>query len=141
QEDFTDVKDDLRYTNRFELMQDLKHETITSRNTTEETALPVRTRDEMMAGTDLGGGSVHWAGATYRYWPADFELYSQTVERYGEGKIPDGMTIQDWGITYDEMEPYYDQFEKTAGISGEPDPLGAERSSDYPTPPLKESPP
>lgn len=139
QEDFTDVKDDLRYTNRFELMQNLKHETVTSRNTIDDTALPVRTRDEMMAGTDVGGGSVHWAGATYRWWPYDFEIYSQTVDRYGKDKIPDGMTIQDWGITYDEMEPYYDQFEKTAGISGEPDPLGAHRSSDYPTPPLKET--
>src|SRR5699024_8897022 len=81
QEDFTDVKDDLRYTNRFELMQDLKHETITSRNTTEETALHSRTRDEMMVRTDLGGGSVHWAGATYRYWPKYFEVYSQSVMR------------------------------------------------------------
>ena len=38
------------------------------------------------------------------------------------------MTIQDWGITYDEMEKYYDQWEKTAGISGEPDPIGDKRS-------------
>ncbi|MBS4192399.1 GMC family oxidoreductase [Bacillus sp. FJAT-49705] len=139
--DFTGVKDELRFTNRFELMQNLSHETITSRNTLDETALPVRTRDEMMAGTDLGGGSVHWAGATYRWWPYDFEMYSKTVERYGKNKIPDGMTIQDWGIKYDEMEKYYDRWEKTAGISGEPDPLGAKRSSDYPTPPMKESPP
>lgn len=141
QEDFTDVKDDLRYTNRFELMQNLKHETITSRTSMDEDALPVRTQDEYMAGTNLGGGSVHWAGSTYRWWPYDFELYSQTVERYGKDKIPDGMTIQDWGITYDEMEPYYAKFELTAGISGEPDPLGAHRSIDYPTPPMKESPP
>lgn len=139
QEDFTDVKDDLRYTNRFELMQDLRHETITSRVSMDDLALPVRTQDEFMAGTNLGGGSVHWAGSTYRWWPYDFELYSKTVERYGKGKIPDGMTIQDWGITYDEMEPYYAKFEQTAGISGEPDPLGAHRSIDYPTPPMKES--
>ena len=32
--------------------------------------------------------------------------------------IPAGMTIQDWGITYDELEPYYDKFEKMAGIAG-----------------------
>jgi len=141
QSDYTGVKDELRFTDRFEMMQNLSHETITSRNTMDEKALPVRTRDEMMAGTDLGGGSVHWAGATYRWTPYDFEIRSQTIDRYGEKKIPKGMTIQDWGITYDEMEPYYDQFEKTAGISGEPDPLGAKRSSDYPTPPMKESPP
>ena len=48
---------------------------------------------------------------------------TKTIERYGEGKIPENMTIQDWGITYDELEPYYDKFEKMAGISGEPDPL------------------
>ena len=28
------------------------------------------------------------------------------------------MTIQDWGITYDELEPYYDRFEYMAGIAG-----------------------
>lgn len=140
-QDYVGVKDELRYTNRFEMMQNLSHETITSRNTLDETALPVRTRDEMMVGTDSGGGSVHWAGATYRWLPYDFEIRSKTIERYGEDKIPDGMTIQDWGITYDEMEPYFDRWEKTAGTSGEEDPLGPPRSNDYPNPPLKESPP
>ncbi|GGJ94039.1 GMC family oxidoreductase [Lentibacillus kapialis] len=138
-EDYTGVKDELRFMNRYQMMQDLSHETITSRNTMDEQALPVRTRDEMMAGTDTGGGGVHWAGAVYRYTPYDFEIYSKTVDRYGKDKIPDGMTIQDWGITYDEMETYYDRFEKTAGISGEADPLGPERSNEYPNPPLKES--
>src|SRR5699024_8066117 len=73
-EDDIGVKDELRYTNRFQMMQNLKHETVTSRNNMDETALPVRTKDEMMAGTDLGGGSVHWAGATYRFWPYEFEI-------------------------------------------------------------------
>ncbi|MFS0575003.1 GMC family oxidoreductase [Sporosarcina sp. 179-K 3D1 HS] len=138
--DYTGVKDELRFTNRFEMMQNLSSETITSRNTLDQIALPVRTRQEMMAGTNLGGGSVHWAGATYRWKPYDFEIYTQTVDRYGKEKIPEGMTIQDWGITYAEMDKYYDRWEKTAGISGEPDPLGPERSDDYPNPPMKESP-
>ncbi|PID24776.1 GMC family oxidoreductase [Sporosarcina sp. P7] len=138
--DYIGVKDELRYTNRYEMMQNLSPETITSRVNIEDTALPVRTRAEMMAGTDLGGGSVHWAGATYRWRPIDFELRSKTIERYGKEKIPEGMTIQDWGITYDEMEPYYDKWEKTAGTSGEPDPLGDKRSNDYPNPPMLASP-
>lgn len=50
------------------------------------------------------------------------------------------MTIQDWGVTYDEMEKYYDKYEKMAGISGEEDPLGPERSNPYPNPPMKDSP-
>src|SRR5690625_6140284 len=85
----------------------------------DETALPVRTKDEMMAGTDLGGGSVHWAGATYRFWPYEFEIRSKTIERYGKDKIPKDMNLQDWGITYEEMEDYYDKWEKTAGIRSE----------------------
>jgi len=138
--DYTGVKDELRYTNRYEMMQNLSHETVTSRNEIDETALPIRTKEEMMAGTDLGGGGVHWAGASYRYDPYDFEIYSKTVDRYGKKKIPEDMTIQDWGITYDELEKYYDKFEKVAGISGEEDPLGAKRSSDYPNPPMVETP-
>lgn len=138
--DFIGVKDELRYTNRYEMMQKLAPETITSRVSLDEVALPVRTRQEMNAGTNLGGGSVHWAGSVYRYRPYDFEIRSKTIERYGKNKIPDGMTIQDWGITYDEMEKYYAKWELTAGISGEPDPLGDTRSIDYPNPPMKASP-
>lgn len=141
-EDYIGTKDELRFSNRYEMMQDLAHETVTSRNKLDETALPVRTQDEMMVGTDLGGGSEHWSGAVYRWLPYDFEIYTKTVERYGEDKIPDGMMIQDWGITYDEMEPYYDRFEKTAGISGEQDPHpdAPKHSNDYPNPPMKETP-
>src|SRR5699024_5769288 len=84
--------------------------------------------------------SVHWSGQTYRYLPFDFEIRSKIVEKYGEDRIPDDMFVQDWGITYDELEPYYDQFEKTAGISGEENPLGPERSNKYPNPPMKETP-
>lgn len=140
-DDYTGVKDELRFTNRYQMMQDLAHETVTSRNNLDEKALPVRTRDEMMAGTDLGGGSVHWAGATYRYWPYEFEIRKQTIDRYGKDKIPEDMNLQDWGITYEEMEEYYDQFEKMAGISGEQDPLAPERKHEWPNPPLKETPP
>lgn len=138
--DFIGVKDELRYTNRHEMMEKLTGDTITSRVSMNDVALPVRLRSEMNTGTDLGGGSVHWAGSVYRWRPYDFEIRSKTIERYGEGKIPEGMTIQDWGITYDELEPYYAKWELTAGISGEPDPLGDQRSIDYPNPPMKASP-
>ena len=28
------------------------------------------------------------------------------------------MTIQDWGVTYDELEPHFDTFEYLCGTSG-----------------------
>lgn len=93
-----------------------------------------------MLGTGLGGSGVHWNGQTFRFLPYDFEIRSKTIERYGEKKIPDGMTIQDWGITYDQLEPYFDKFERMAGISGEENPLGGKRSQPYPTPPMKMTP-
>lgn len=50
------------------------------------------------------------------------------------------MTIQDWGITYEQLEPYFDKFEKIAGISGEDNPKGGKRSDKYPTGPMKTTP-
>ena len=139
--DYIGQKDELKYDSRYEIMQPLSSDTVTSRNEIGETALPIRTREQMQLGFDVGGASVHWAGATYRYWPYDFEMRSKTIERYGEDKIPEDMNLQDWGITYEEMEPYYDKWEKMAGISGEQDPLAPKRKNEWPNPPLKETPP
>ncbi|MBM7600297.1 gluconate 2-dehydrogenase alpha chain [Virgibacillus halotolerans] len=139
QEDFVGTKDELRFSLRYDLMQDLSKDTITSRNYMDEKALPVRNNDQARLGSNTGGAGVHWNGISFRWLPYDFEIYSKTVERYGKEKIPDEVTIQDWGITYDELEPYYDRFEKTAGISGEENPIGPKRSDKYPTPPMKDT--
>jgi gluconate 2-dehydrogenase alpha chain len=77
-------------------------------------------------------------------------LKSQTIARYGRQAIPDYMMIEDWGVTYDELEPHFDRFEKLCGTSGQAGRLGAQilaggnpfegsRSSEYPNPPLKQS--
>lgn len=139
-DDYMHVKDELRFSLRYEMMQNLSRETITSRHDRTIEAAPVRTQDSLMAGTDVGGSSTHWSGATFRFQPYDFEIRSQTVERYGEEKIPEDMTLQDWGITYDELEEYYDRYEKTAGIAGEENPIGPPRSNPYPNPPMVETP-
>ncbi|MED4227021.1 GMC family oxidoreductase [Neobacillus cucumis] len=139
-EDYYMVHDELRYALRYELMQDLSRETITFRGNEKIRALPMRQYGSFLLGDGLGGSGVHWNGQTFRFLPYDFEIYSKTVERYGKKKIPTDMSLQDWGITYDQLEPYYDRFEKTAGISGEENPLGGKRSDKYPTPPMKKTP-
>ena len=130
--------DELRYALRYDLMQDLSKETITFRST-ENTC----TADEAVwivsVRRDWGAG-VHWNGQTFRFLPYDFKIRSMTEERYGKDKIPPEMTIQDWGITYDQLEPYFDKFEKTTGISGEENPLAGKRSNPYPTPPMLHTP-
>jgi gluconate 2-dehydrogenase alpha chain len=58
------------------------------------------------------------------------------------------MPLQDWGVTYAEMEPYHDLFEKLFGISGKAgnldgkiqpggNPFEAPRKNDYPQKPLE----
>ncbi len=41
-----------------------------------------------------------------------------TIERYGKGFMPADLTVQDWPVTYEELEPYYDRFEYLCGIGG-----------------------
>src|SRR5262249_43952619 len=80
----------------------------------------------------------------------DFRARSFYEERHGKDFIPDGMTLQDWGVTYDELEPHYDRFEYLCGISGRAgnirgalqpggNPFEGPRARDYPNPPLKGS--
>jgi gluconate 2-dehydrogenase alpha chain len=142
-EDFFMVHDELRYANHYEMMQDLSKETITFRNNEKMKALPMRTLGSFLMGDGLGGAGTHWNGQSFRFLPYDFEIYTKTVERYGKKKIPEGMQIQNWGIKWDEIEPYFDKYEKMAGISGEKEqnPLVGKRSTPaYPTPPMKETP-
>ena len=138
-EDFSMVHDELRYAIRYDLMQDVSKETITFRNKGDQRALPMRQLGSFLLGEGVGGSGVHWNGHTFRFLPYDFEIKTKTIEKYGKNKIKKDYQIQDWGITYDELEPYYDKFEKTCGLSGEPNPLGGKRSSDYPTPPMKKT--
>ena len=151
-EDFLTVHDELRYALRYKLMQDLSKETITFRNSVDQVALPMRRYGAFLPGTGEGGAGVHWNGQTWRFLPYDFEIRSQTVDRYGEEMIPENMQLQDWGITYEELEPYFDEFEYTAGISGvggniqgetqdSGNPYEGPRQRDYPLPPMKETPP
>ena len=60
------------------------------------------------------------------------------------------MTIDDFPVSYDELEPYYDRFEKLAGISGKAGNLRGKiidggnvfegpRQTEYPNKPLVQS--
>ncbi|MBB4824935.1 gluconate 2-dehydrogenase alpha chain [Sporosarcina luteola] len=140
-EDFSLVHDEYRYAIRYELMQDLSKETITFRNNMKQRALPMRQLGSFLLGEGLGGAGTHWNGMTYRFLPYDFQIKSETEKKYGKNKVSSDYLLQDWGITYDELEPYYDRFEKTMGLSGEDtNPFWGKRSSDFPTPPMKKTP-
>ena len=112
------IRDELRYVVRHDLMQNTARDTLTVRNNPTQEALPMRRLGSFLPGEVVGGSGVHWSGHTWRWTDMEFKIRSNYEERYGKKFIPDDMTIQDWGITYAELEPYYDKFEYTAAISG-----------------------
>src|SRR3954468_16998733 len=109
------IHDELRFAIRHDLMQDASRETLTFRNNVDQTALPIRRWGSFLPGNGVGGAGVHWNGQTWRFLPNDFRVRSHMIERYGESIMPEGNQIQDWGVTYEDLEPYYDKFEYVAG--------------------------
>src|ERR1700704_2424734 len=105
------IHDELRFSIRKSLMQDSSRETVTFRNQASQVALPVRRLESFLPGTGLGGSMVHWNGQTWRFQANDFQLASRTRERYGTKFLDSGIAIQDWGVTYEELEPHFDRFE------------------------------
>jgi gluconate 2-dehydrogenase alpha chain len=142
----TFIQDELRYYWRHEMFEETARETLTFRNNMGETALPMRQLGSFLPATGVGGAGIHWNGQTWRFLPSDFVAKSHNEQRYG--KLADDMTVQDWGVTYDELEPYFDKFEYLCGISGKAgnlkgqkqaggNPFEGRRSRDYPNPPLE----
>jgi gluconate 2-dehydrogenase alpha chain len=143
------AQDELRYHIRHELFLRPAQNTFTFRNKTDQTALPIRTWGAFMPPNGVGGGGVHWNAETWRFLPSDFVLKTHLTERYGASFIPEDMTIQDWAVTYDDLEPHYDAFEYLCGTSGTAgnlrgqikdggNPFEGSRSRPYPNPPQKQ---
>ena len=112
------IRDDLKYAVRQELFQDTQTETVSLRHASSETALPIRRLGSFLPGTGVGGAGAHWNGVTWRLLESDHVLRTHLENRYGKNAVPAEMTIADFPITYAELEPYYDRFEKLCGISG-----------------------
>src|SRR5215469_15166115 len=105
------IHDELRFSIRKAMMQDNVKVAVTCRNNSNETALPIRRWESFLPGQGLGGSFVHWNGQSFRAQVADFIYRTHLLQRYGQRFLescgPD-LTVQDWGVTYVEVEPYYD---------------------------------
>lgn len=58
------------------------------------------------SGRGIGGGTTHFTGVFLRFHESDFRTYTT-----------DGVGV-DWPITYQDLEPYYDQIEKEIAVAG-----------------------
>ncbi len=84
----------------------------------------------------VGGGTRVYGAQAWRFTPQDFRMATE----YG---VPDGSSLADWPIGYDDLEPYYSEAEWRFGVSGlgsrrpgQGDPWAGPRSRDYPMPPV-----
>jgi len=60
----------------------------------------------------VGGGTLSYGAMGWRFLPQDFNLKTT----YGE--VPNS-SLEDWPITYDEIEKYYEKAEYEIGVSGD----------------------
>jgi choline dehydrogenase-like flavoprotein len=79
----------------------------------------------------VGGGTLSYGAQAWRYLPQDFRMRST----YG---APAGSSLEDWPISYDDLEPFYEQAEYEIGISGDYSgtPFHGPRKHPLPMPPL-----
>jgi choline dehydrogenase-like flavoprotein len=81
-------------------------------------------------GRTVGGASLHYTANFWRFHEIDF------IERGVFGAVP-GASLDDWPITYADLEPYYTKVEWEIGVSGlAGGPFDPPRTRPYPMPPL-----
>jgi choline dehydrogenase-like flavoprotein len=83
----------------------------------------------------VGGGTRVYGAQAWRFMPADFRMAST----YG---VPEGSSLADWPLTYDDVEPFYERAEWELGVAGDGHALRdyVPRRRDYPLPPVPPSP-
>jgi gluconate 2-dehydrogenase alpha chain len=141
--------DEVDYLLRHKMMQNIAEETVTHRHSVRDSAVPIRQYGSFTPGTGVGGSGEHWTGLAYRFLPDQFRLASALREKHGR-TLPEDLAVQDWGVTYDELEPYYWRAEQMMGIGGKAgnlrgqkveggNPFEGPRSFEYPNPPHPET--
>lgn len=102
--------------------------TIALANGSERMTLPIDGDYHNNAMT-VGGGTRVYGAQAWRFHSEDFRMAS----RYG---VPEGSSLSDWPIRYEDLEPYYERAEWEVGVSGDGNahPGRGKRNNAYPMP-------
>lgn len=141
-------RDELRWATRQGLMQDWSVQPYSLRHNRSDPSYPIRWMSAFLPGEGMGGAANHWNGQSWRWAEYDPAIRTRYESRYGKGIIPKHMPLQDWGVSYAQMEPYHDLFEKLFGVSGKAgnlrgkiqpggNPFEGPRLHEYPQKPLE----
>ena len=145
------VNDEIKNSARHGFLQNLHKSTVTLRHDRTQRAVPYRRFGSFKPGEGVGGAGIHWSGVHSRVMPEELNIPAHYTAKYGKGIIPPDMTVQDWGVTYDDLEPHFDMFERVCGtssyannvggtISGRGNHFEPPRSREFPLPPQRDHP-
>jgi gluconate 2-dehydrogenase alpha chain len=148
--DYSSDMDYVDYAIHHRMMQNIAEETVTHRHTLRDTAAPVRQYGHFLPGTGTGGAGEHWTGFAERHAPEDFNLATLMREKYGAARLPEALAVQDYPLSYDDLEPYYWRVEQMMGVAGKAgnlrgklleggNPFEGPRSYEFPNPPHKKT--
>ncbi len=78
----------------------------------------------------VGSGTVSYGAMAWRFMEKDFRMRTE----YG---TPEGSTLEDWPISYADLEPFYEKAEWEIGVSGDDsqNPFAPPRRKPHPMPP------
>jgi gluconate 2-dehydrogenase alpha chain len=85
----------------------------------------------------VGGSVIHYGGWLRRFPAHNFRLRTHAVECWGPSSIPEGSTVVDWPISYDDLHPYFTEVERIVGIGGDEDNVFLRQDQSYPLPPTR----
>ncbi len=126
------LEDEILFKDRHFLWPTVKQEPRTWRPN-DQTAAEVLSPDVQLFSNAMcvGAGTIHYSALSWRFHESDFRVKS------ADGAVA-GASIEDWPISYDELEPYYEKAEWTIGISGKgwSNPFDPPRRRDFPVPPV-----
>jgi gluconate 2-dehydrogenase alpha chain len=132
---------------RLRYLQNNSEQSLTHRHSPKSTTKPIRQRMGWASfATGAGGSGELWSGVVPRFLPEQFMLATHLKQKYGSDRLPADLTVQDWGFTYDDIEPYYWRAEQMMGVGGKAGNLRGKRieggnvfegprSHEYPNPP------
>jgi choline dehydrogenase-like flavoprotein len=103
---------------------------VVRRDSSTRVSLPWQDGYQANAAT-VGGGTRVYGGQAWRFHPLDFRMAST----YG---VPDGSSLADWPIGYDDLAPYYERIEHELGVAGDASTMThlPSYARDYPMGPL-----
>ncbi len=105
--------------------------TFSIRNNSDQFALPVRRYTKQVQyhalGHAVGGAGTHYGGGLGRFSAWSYQPITMTKQKYGDSgynnivsNVKGGtLDLEDWPVTYDDMVPYYEQWENAIGVSGD----------------------